>query len=966
MNKKVLCSIFATLSLLSLSGCDGGTNGGNSNKVNARGELLGGINDVDGVWGAVPNEDIYGLTGNTSFRVTNSTGKYVTYLGCLSQDDGDMKLSSDDAEGKMFGPRTTFDLVSNTDPKLLNAEVIPGYLKANVADDQKHMFTIHGDGGVHEVTAAGGHIDCFFKISDGTDQPSYFKISGQSDTYNTTSLNPFFELDRPYNDQKQYSEDLKRYIHAGGNITKNTLAVALAGYYAQGVVRTMSNEAAYKQMMKAFMQRLHNPGYEGFEGVTKEQFIDLNKAIASKVDGFNASVKGGKPLDEAFADLKSDLSNIVDKYDLPFKNSSEFKEHLLGQIDEMKFEVLGGSSGVQSARSLEMSFDGLRPEGEFIFTLAGDVKYKDIEKPTPFARGYHNQDFTPDYKSMVDDEVVSNMIKDEDLGVLKDFMEANKANLANPELWEVKAAEVKSQAKDGDDIYKYYEEMAEAIKDGKIAERGKYSDLVVQSIKGLIEVGEVTNALDKLKELGRAGEFAKAFMEYMRTVKVFKNISMATGMTVVGEAFDILGFQEFLDIFTLKPAQGSYNTGISSYKVMGVTLDDLSKWRNSQYKDTPLDTSSIVKDSPIIGVTNNTYAASYTVTPNNEHTQYQITLQADTTPFIRPSGDDWDPSVEGHEVGIGKPHRGDAVLSLSIEDNSKPTSDTTLAQMDVIKESPYANLLSSVITQAPIIGSPVMTMLNSRTSVSSQLNAHNLSVIKIADSSDSDDALGAVDTYVVPVGGKLVLPISTLAARAGDSSDSILTSDFISASGSPVRNVHSLAANQLSLLGAGDMMYTNFKCPIPYKLGSTCNLEIASMPSLLSSSSVKSAGMLYVGTVNGASTAVPVKIGYNLVLDQNTITVIKGSTKPVNVNVLIANLSGYSKITFANLPDGAAVVNQGGGIIDADYNTTGTLQLDAAKLKVGTYKLTVVGYPKDGSASTPNDIETITLNVRGY
>lgn len=831
MNKKVLCSIFASLSLLSLSGCDGGTDGNNQNKANLKESVLQGINDVDGVWGAVPNEDVYGLTGNTSFRITNSTDKYVTYLGCLNE-DGDMKLLSDDTSGKNYPPHSTFDLVKNTDPKFLNAEVIPGFLKSNVADDKIHMFTIHGDGGVHEVTASGGHIDCFFKISDGTDQASYFKISGQSDTYNTASLNPFFELDRPYNDQKQYAEDLKRYMHAGGDITKNTLAVALAGYYAQGVVRTMSNEAAYKQMMKAFMQRLHNPGYEGFETVTKEQFIDLNKAIASKVDGFNASVKGGKPLNEAFADLKNDLSNIVDKYDLPFKNSSEFKEHLLGQIDEMKFEVLEGPGGVQSARSLEMSFDGLRPEGEFTFSLTGDVKYKDLEQPTPFARGYPNQDFTPEYKSMVDDEVVSNMIKDKDFGVFKDFMEANKANLAKPELWEAKAAEVKSQAKDGDDFYKFYEEMAEAIRDGEIAERGKYSDLVVQGIKGLIEVGEVTNALDKLKELGRAGEFAKAFMEYMRGVRFLKNISLAISVTVVGEAFNIFGFQEFMDVFTLPPAQGSYNTGISSYKITGVTSGDLLKWRNSQYKETPLDISSVVKDSPMIGGTNNTYSASYTVTPNNEHTQYQIGLQADTTPFIRPVGT-WDPSIEGNDVDNGKPHRGDAVLSLTIADNSRPTSDATLAQMDVIKESPYANLLSSVITQAPTIGNPVMTMLNSRGSVRTQLNAGNLSVIKVADSSSSEDELGAVDTYVVPVGGKLILPISTLAARAGDSSDSILTSDFISASGSPVRNVHSLAANQLSLLGAGDMMYTNFKCPLPYKLGSTCNLEIASMPSLL-------------------------------------------------------------------------------------------------------------------------------------
>jgi hypothetical protein len=159
-----------------------------------------------------------------------------------------------------------------------------------------------------------------------------------------------------------------------------------------------------------------------------------------------------------------------------------------------------------------------------------------------------------------------------------------------------------------------------------------------------------------------------------------------------------------------------------------------------------------------------------------------------------------------------------------------------------------------------------------------------------------------------------------------------------------------------NLLGLMPTVYSAFTCKAPYAYGNTCNYEVALTRG--TTSSTKSVGKVYVADAYGDSLPLTVFVGYNLILDQQSIET--DGSDLVTFVAKVATPDGYTGLSLANLPKGAKIIQ--GGNKPLAQGDSDVFKLDFSNVEPGEYKLQVRGKSTDGDLKD-NDIENITVTV---
>ena len=182
-----------------------------------------------------------------------------------------------------------------------------------------------------------------------------------------------------------------------------------------------------------------------------------------------------------------------------------------------------------------------------------------------------------------------------------------------------------------------------------------------------------------------------------------------------------------------------------------------------------------------------------------------------------------------------------------------------------------------------------------------------------------------------------------------------LTAKYVSIDNTVVNFTKSLYGYN-RVLGVMPAVYSAYTCEAPYVYGSACDYEI----SLTSGSSLttKNIGEIYLSDVFGDTLSVPIFVGYNLILDQQSIET-EGSDL-VTFVAKVATPDSYTGLSLANLPKCVKVIQSWDKLLALGDSCS--FKLNFSGVEPGNYVIYVKGNGTNGQIKD-NDIEKLSISV---
>ena len=154
------------------------------------------------------------------------------------------------------------------------------------------------------------------------------------------------------------------------------------------------------------------------------------------------------------------------------------------------------------------------------------------------------------------------------------------------------------------------------------------------------------------------------------------------------------------------------------------------------------------------------------------------------------------------------------------------------------------------------------------------------------------------------------------------------------------------------------VLYSNFKCEYPLKVGTSCPLELK-IGGIGGTN--KHMGKIYIADAMGKPTAIPVYINYKLVSEPLSMTLDEGQRGEFKLKLKNFGSDRYSSIQLSNLPNGASITSNScsGGIANGE---TCELVYDLSSVVAGDYIVNVTGV-KPGANSSAPDMGQLKIHV---
>lgn len=952
--KKICVSILAVGLSSSIISCgDGKSSEASKSQLNKVKNLKNSTDNIEGVWGAVTGADAKGREGRTAFLFTNASDADITRLGCISTDT-DMPLTASGVETIKSGAYPIMKADNSTKWKQFT-QLHNGAMYEPLSKQESVLLNITGDGGIHQIYSKAAELTCYYKIANGISDPMFVKLVGHNEDYYVSGLT-FQDIDKPYIDASKLRE--VNPVLASG-IAKG---VGVFGVFAAAYVPRMTDISNNRYLFNEFFTNMFTLNGSSSELIVDNDerlaFMDLIKACKNNVNIYAKTIEDAKVAGKPFTQdiIEQMWENVAEangKYieQTAAKYPRLFDEAFIKKFKEGHNTILKIMNNYNGEYPVKMNFDLINNR----VTFTANKPNSGINEISIADQSFDRVQWTAGFSREQASKMAEILYK-ETGGDMRKLSPSAMENLYRA-MSEDKA------------LFPY------AVKNRQIETLSKLvGNEEFIPVPGSIEARNIMETLRLYEPIGEFQGFGEAG-QVMKNAKSLEALHEATmglslgekafaGVTTVFSVASIFAVQSLMDLFTLPPAQGTYDTSITNYKWMQITPEEMLAWNAAH-----TDPSHQIRDNTTVVLSkdvykNSTYQAvglKYKDSSNGIDKQFSYNLEMTTidTPFLRMINDTHNDPFFGDVSVASIWNNGNAVLGVTLKNNNQKDN----ALMQLIRNSAIQSLKG--VNVFAVVSAPELISKPKLSSISPQANGQLSSGLLLSSAKDNKlltmkvktPNVGDVDGYVLPTDSQLTFQLR-VGSNYKDATYSLgLNATYVPMddnSDSNLTLVHSVDAYN-RLLGAIPALYTSYSCNFPYKYGDTCNFNVALTNN--SVSTTKTAGKLYLNDTNGERLALPVFIGYNLILDQKSITTEGDSD--VKFVAMAAINGGYDKLTLSNLPKGAKVIKGCGSKLQQGQQCE--FQLDFSNVDEGTYNIAVTGVK--GSQTTPNDIENISISV---